>query len=124
MNENEALEFCKKWLPAWTGNKPTELAQFYTDEVFYLDPVNKKGLEGRANLERYLRKLLAANPKWKWEPLEIFPIKGGFILKWKASIPTDSRDIIEHGVDIVELADGKITRNEVYFDRFDWLSDI
>jgi len=29
MNKQEAKEFASKWLPAWTGNKPEKLAEFY-----------------------------------------------------------------------------------------------
>jgi len=38
MNKQEAKEFASKWLPAWTGNKPEKLAEFYSDDCFYLDP--------------------------------------------------------------------------------------
>ncbi len=65
----------------------------------------------------YFKRLLAENPKWVWEAVEIFPTKQGFTLKWKATIPVGDTTVVEYGVDIVEVADGKITRNEVYFDR-------
>ncbi len=72
MKREEILDFCGRWLPAWEGNKPDELIQFYADDVLYLDPANKKGLRGRGQIFPYLKKLLAANPDWKWEPIECF----------------------------------------------------
>ena len=38
------------------------------------------------------------------------------MLKWKAVIPAGERKVAEYGLDIVEVRDGKIIRNEVYFD--------
>ncbi len=115
MTDNEAIEFCNQWLPAWTGNKPEKLIEFYSDDAFYLDPAKPKGLQGRDRLLAYFGKLLAANPDWKWEAVEIYPTEQGFVGKWQATIPVGSETIVEQGMDIVEIADGKITRNEVYF---------
>jgi hypothetical protein len=113
----EILGFCNRWLPAWEGNKPDDLIQFYSTHALYIDPANKKGLKGRDELLRYFKKLLAANPDWRWEPIEVFPTELGFILKWKATIPTGEELITEYGMDIVDMDKGRITRNEVYFDR-------
>ncbi|MGE5544385.1 MAG: nuclear transport factor 2 family protein, partial [Bacillota bacterium] len=101
----------------WTGNNPEKLIDYYSRDAFYSDPANKGGLKGYEQLMAYFRKLLAANPGWKWEVVEIFPTEKGFTLKWKATIPIGSEQVIEYGLDIVEVENGKITRNEVYFDR-------
>lgn len=53
--------------------------------------------------------------------LEITETAKGFTLKWEARIPVNGSTITELGLDIVELTDGKISRNEVYFDRTAWL---
>jgi hypothetical protein len=60
--------------------------------------------------------LLAANPDWRWETIEVFPTGFGFVAKWKAIIPIGTEVITEYGMDIVEMQRGKIRRNEVYFD--------
>ena len=121
MNEKQALEFSYRWLPAWTGNKPDLLIEFYTNDAFYLDPANKAGLKGRAQILSYFKKLLSMNPNWIWEVLEVFPTEKGFLGKWKATIPVGTDVIIAQGVDIVEIKGGKIVRNEVYFDRTELL---
>lgn len=115
------LEFCRRWLPAWTGNQPEMLLQFYTKNAFYADPAHPEGLQGHDQLREYFTKLLKSNPNWVWEPVEVFPTRYGFTLKWRAVIPVGKKKIVEHGMDIVELDDGKICRNEVYFDRIRWL---
>lgn len=117
MDRSSAAAFCAAWLPAWTGNHPEALLAFYAEEAFYRDPARPEGLRGRDELARYLRRLLAANPAWVWEAVELFPHDTGFCLKWRATIPARGTTVVEHGLDIVEVQDGKITRNEVYFDR-------
>ena len=124
MKKAEAEKFCNKWLPAWTGNHPETLIEFYSDEAVYVDPANKNGLRGREEILGYFKKLLAANPRWVWTAIEVYPTDLGFIGKWKASIPVGSETISENGIDIVEATGGKITRNEVYFDRSSLLESI
>lgn len=122
MDEKEIIEFCKSWLAAWTGNNPEKLIAFYTDDAFYLDPARPKGLKGREEILAYFQKLLAANPNWIWEAVEVYPTERGFVGKWKATIPIGTDVIIEHGMDIVEVENGKIKRNEVYFNLSNLLS--
>ena len=116
MKRAEILDFCHKWLPAWEGNRPEDLIGFYSHDASYIDPANKGGLKGHDQILPYFKKLLAANPNWKWEPVEVFPTDIGFVAKWKATIPIGAELITEYGMDIVEVKQGKIARNEVYFD--------
>ncbi len=114
-------EFCEQWLNAWTGNMPELLLSFYSDDSFYSDPANKQGLCGHGELLPYFKKLLKYNPDWKWKAVEIIETAKGFTLKWEANIPVGAALVKVLGLDIVELSNGKISRNEVYFDRTDWL---
>ncbi len=115
MNEQEARVFAERWLAEWTGNHPEALLQFYAPEALYRDPARPLGLRGHSALRPYFQRLLAANPAWVWTVTEVFPTAGGFTLKWHAKIPAGDALIEEDGLDIVEVADGLITRNEVYF---------
>ncbi|MGY5854559.1 MAG: nuclear transport factor 2 family protein [Candidatus Thorarchaeota archaeon] len=117
MNKDELFEFCRKWLATWTGNQPDKLIKFYTDDALYIDPANKEGLKGHDEILRYFERLLAVYEEWVWQPIEVFPIETGVIVKWKCTIPVGQDIIDEVGMDIVELDGKKITRNEVYFDR-------
>ncbi len=38
MTKDEARAFASRWLPAWSGNEPEALADYYSDDCFYLDP--------------------------------------------------------------------------------------
>ncbi len=117
MKEQEALRLCDRWLPLWTGNRPDELIEVYAEDVFYRDPAKPDGIHGRSALLAYFRKLLAAFPEWVWRADGVFPVEGGFTLRWKAEIPVKGTVIHETGLDLVLVEDGLVTRNEVYFDR-------
>ena len=117
MDDIELAEFCKEWLENWTGNMPEKLIEFYTEDALYIDPANREGLRGHKEILPYFEKILAANPNWTWKPLEIIPTEKGCILKWECTIPVGERIINEKGLDIVELKERRICRNEVYFDQ-------
>lgn len=114
-------QFCNEWLNAWSGNQPEQLLAYYSENTFYSDPAFPNGLSGKTELKNYFTKLLAANPNWKWEAVEIFSTAKGFTLKWRATVPVKNQTISFYGLDIVELEGNKISRNEVYFDRYEWL---
>lgn len=122
MEMKDIITFCQNWLTSWTGNNPEKLISFYSKTAYYQDPANPKGLKGYDKLFPYFKKLLAANPKWIWRMTEAYPTEKGFILKWRATIPVKFEEITEYGMDILELEDDKIIRNEVYFDRTELIS--
>ena len=117
MDEGEAMAFSEAWLAAWTGNRPEALLAYYSEDAFYRDPGRPQGLRGAAQLRPYFEKLLAANPAWEWRAVETHPTPKGFTLKWHARILAGDNVVEEDGLDIVEVSGGRITRNEVYFDR-------
>ena len=121
----EAKQFAEKWLPAWSGNNPERLADFYSDDAFYLDPGIPNGVQGKNNLLAHFRKLLSVNPHWIWTQIEGIPMEDGFLNKWRARIPVGPVALEIVGVCFVQLNDaGKIRRNEVYFDRSLLLAEI
>lgn len=117
MKRRDALLLCDRWLPLWTGNRPERLIEVYGENAFYRDPAKPEGIRGKPDLLRYFRKLLAVYPDWVWEAKDVFPVKGGFALAWKATIPVAGTVVVEHGLDLVLTEEDKIVRNEVYFDR-------
>ncbi|MEM2142676.1 MAG: nuclear transport factor 2 family protein [Candidatus Thorarchaeota archaeon] len=114
---NEMMDFASRWLEAWTGNQPEKLLEFYTDDAIYADPAHRDGLRGKDEIREYFVKLLAVYHDWVWKPIEVFPTPRGMVVKWKCWINVGGETIEEVGVDIVELREGRISRNEVYFDR-------
>lgn len=121
----QARRFAEEWLPAWSGNRPDFLASFYSDDVFYLDPGVPAGVSGKGALLAHFNKLLAYNPHWVWSQIEAIPMEDGFLNKWRARIPVGARELNIVGVCLVQLnSEGKIRRNEVYFDRSELLAEI
>lgn len=76
-SHQEAVAFCARWLPLWTGNRPDALAALYTDDPTYRDPARPEGLRGRAELSAYLSVLLARHPDWVWEAGAVFHWRAG-----------------------------------------------
>lgn len=125
MSKEEAKTFSAKWLPAWTGNRPETLAEFYSEDCLYLDPAIPSGVNGKKELLSYFKKLLSQNPDWIWTQIEPIPMEDGFLNKWLARIPVGQKIIECVGVCFVQFnREGKIKRNEVYFDRSELISEI
>jgi len=116
MNPDDARAFADKWLPAWTGNRPELLASFYTLDAVYSDPAIPEGLRGREALQEYFCKLLARNPEWVWVHRGSISMENGFLNRWHASIPVGERTVESEGVCTVQLRDGLIYANHVFFD--------
>jgi hypothetical protein len=113
----EAKAFADRWLPAWTGNDPDRLVTFYTADAFYSDPAVPSGVRGRDPLVAYFRKLLARNPNWVWSHRSSIPIADGFLNFWHASVPVGERTLEIDGVCTVQIREGLIYSNQVFFDR-------
>jgi hypothetical protein len=124
MTPEQAGDFAKTWLPAWTGNRPELFASFYTDDVFYLDPSVPEGICGKEALIRYLSRLLKDNPDWVWTQRTAVPLEDGFLNRWRVVVPIGDRTVVCDGVCSVQLRDGLIYRNEVYFDMTELLATI
>lgn len=122
MNADEACSFAEKWLPAWSGNRPELLASFYTPDASYSDPGIPKGVRGREALLAYFRRLLERNPEWVWVHRGSIPIADGFLNLWHASIPVGERVVEAEGVCTVQLREGLIYANHVFFDRSELLA--
>ena len=121
MDADEARAFAERWLPAWSGNHPDLLASFYTEDVVYSDPAIPSGVQGRHALLAYFTKLLGRNPEWVWSHRGSVPMQDGFLNLWHASIPTAGRTVEADGACTVQLREGLIYANHVFFDRSELL---
>jgi hypothetical protein len=125
MTQEEAREFTSRWLPAWTGNRPEELAAFYAEDAFFLDPGRPQGIKGKDQLVPYFRNVLSHNPTWVWNQIEPIPIENGFLNKLSARIPVGEKIVECVGLCFLQFDDqGKIKRNEIYFDRTELVREI
>jgi len=121
MDADEARAFAERWLPAWSGNHPDLLASFYTEDAVYSDPAIPSGVQGRHALLAYFTKLLGRNPEWVWSHRGSVPMQDGFLNLWHASIPTAGRTVEADGACTVQLREGLIYANHVFFDRSELL---
>ncbi len=121
MSDSEAMEFTDRWLPAWTGNDPERLVAFYADDAVYSDPGVPAGVRGHDEILAYFRRLLARYPDWVWTNTRVQPLSAGFLNYWHATIPDGDRVVECDGVCTVIVEEGRICRNEVFFDRSDLL---
>lgn len=117
MDEAEAREFASRWLPAWSGGDAERLLAFYAPDAYYSDPVMPNGVTGHDALRAYFVRLLRKNPAWAWTQRRSTPMPDGFINFWHAQIPVGGEIVEVDGVCLVQLREGLIYRNEVYFDR-------
>lgn len=125
MTNEEAREFTNRWLPTWTGNKPDELIAFYADDAFFLDPGRPQGIKGKDQLLAYFTKVLSNNPTWAWTQVEPIPIEDGFLNKLQARIPVGDKIVECVGLCFLQFNEqGKIKRNEIYFDRTELIREI
>jgi hypothetical protein len=124
LTPKQAREFASRWLPAWTGNEPQRLADFYTDDLFYSDPTIPRGLVGKRAFIRHLSKLLANNPDWVWTHGAGIPLQDGFLNKWRLKAPVGDNVLSCRGVCTVQMRENLIYRNEVYFDTLGLITAI
>src|SRR3954468_16558287 len=102
MNEKDKLLLCKSWLEGWSGNRPEHLISFYSDDVYFQDPVRSGGIKGRASLLKYITKMLSRFPTWRWEFEEFIATGKGFVVKYSAKVPCPGGEFSFQGADILE----------------------
>lgn len=125
MTQAEARDFAARWLPAWTGNRPMELAAFYADDAYFLDPGRPQGIQGKEQLIAYFIKVAGNNPAWVWTLAEAIPIEDGFLGRLSANIPVGEKNVACDALCFLQFdGDGKIKRNEIYFDRTELIREI
>ena len=109
-----------EFLDAWNRHDVEDVVASYTDPLVYRDPNTRGAIESHDALRRYLAKLF---DRWEmsWSTGEVFPFDGadGAAITWHASFRLRSGGgrVEVDGIDIVLLRDGKIVRDEVFFDR-------
>ena len=103
------------WLQAWTDKDTEKLLTFYGPDVIYKDNQTAAGIHGRAALRAYLNGLFTATPPMRYEPDEVWAIKGGFCGRWLCTMAMpDGSTRRLRGFDLVLLEGDQITLNEVY----------
>ena len=108
-----------KFLDAWTSQDVEAVLAVYTDDLRYRDPNTRGEIVGAAAFRRYLTRLFALwQMSWSLREVHIGPDGTGAVL-WRATMRRVGSGETVHveGMDLVQLRDGRVARNEVYFDR-------
>jgi ketosteroid isomerase-like protein len=120
MDREEAMTLIESILSAWNSQDVDKVVSCYTRDCVYRDPNTRGAVEGQEALRRYLTRLFE---RWKmhWSLREFFPFadgSGGAFL-WHAQLtPASGGKTAEiDGMDLAVVREGKLSRNEVYFDR-------
>jgi len=120
MGVEEVRRLAEATLSAWNSQDVDGVVSRYTEDCVYLDPNTRGPVVGREAFRRYLGRLFQ---RWKmhWSLREFFLFEdgsGGAFL-WHAQLtPASGGKTAEiDGMDLVMLREGKLSRNEVYFDR-------
>jgi ketosteroid isomerase-like protein len=107
-------------IDAWNAHDVEAVVACYSDDVVYVDPNTRAAVEGSDAMRRYLTKLFA---RWEmhWTVKELFPFadRDGSAALWRASLTARSsgESVGVDGMDLILIEGGKVSRNEVYFDR-------
>ena len=120
MDIDELHAISKPLIEAWNDQDVERVVACYTDDLTYTDPNTRGAVEGPDALSHYLTKLFS---RWqmRWSVKETFPLADtdGAAGLWRASfrLPGGAESIEVDGMDLVLIEDGRLKRNEVYFDR-------
>ena len=120
MDRQEMLHLAEKFLSAWNTQEVDRVADCYTADVEYRDPNTRGAVRGQESLRRYLGRLFSAwEMSWSLREAYLFEDGNGCAVLWHATLrrPGGEREVELDGMDFVEVADHRISRNEVWFDR-------
>ena len=113
MSENTDLirEFCS----AWSRLDPTELAQYFTEDgVYHNMPTGP--VEGRAEVEQFIRGFTASWTATEWEIISLAEGEGVVIAERLDRTTAGDKSVDLPCTGIFELRDGKIAVWRDYFD--------
>ncbi len=120
MDAERVKSLAEATLSAWNRQDVDGVVSCYTEDCVYLDPNTRGPVQGREAFHRYLSRLFQ---RWKmhWSLREFFLFEGGngVAFLWHAQLtPASGGKTAEiDGMDLAVVREGKLSRNEVYFDR-------
>lgn len=120
MDRRMMHEIADQLLAAWNSQDVERLVACYTADTEYRDPNTRGPVRGAAALRRYLTKLFAQwRMHWTMREAHLFDDQQGCAVLWRATLrrATGGAAVEIDGVDYVEVRDGLVARNDIYFDR-------
>jgi ketosteroid isomerase-like protein len=119
VDERTMLTLAERFLAAWTSQDVERVLDCYTEDLVYLDPNTRGPVRGRDAMRRYLTRLFAAwTMTWSLREAALFEGGRGCTVLWHATLQRAGGPKAEaDGMDLVEVREDRICRNEVRFDR-------
>jgi hypothetical protein len=120
MDREKMLSLAERFLAAWNTQEVERVVSCYTADVDYRDPNTRGAVRGEEAFRRYLNKLFANwRMSWSLREAHLFADGRGCAVLWHATFrrPDGDQTIGVDGMDFVEVAGDRISRNEVWFDR-------
>jgi ketosteroid isomerase-like protein len=114
------LDLADQFLAAWNSQEIERVLACYSPDFEYRDPNTRGPVRDADGMRRYLAKLFRHwRMHWMVREAQLFDNREGCMVLWRANFVRQdtgaSMDV--DGIDFVELRDGRISRNEVCFDR-------
>ena len=120
MDKSQMYQLAEKFLSEWNTQDVGRVVAAYTDDVTYIDPNTRGAVKGGDALRRYLTKLFGRwKMTWRLREAHLFEDGNGCAVLWRATFqkPEGGEVVEADGMDFVRVRDGRVERNEVYFDR-------
>jgi steroid delta-isomerase-like uncharacterized protein len=111
----------EKWIAAWNSRNPDKMLPLFTDDVFYEDVAFSEVSHGHAGLRKFVASELEAVPDLELKLLRASVHNGHGTIEWTFSgtdkgIYKTGKKFSVRGVSVIDIRDGKISRNLDFYD--------
>jgi len=122
---NDVERMFEDYLAAWSSHDVEKIASFFTDDCVYEDVAVGAVNRGKEELKAFASALFAGVPDLKFELKSVFVAGDRAGDEWIMTgtqtgalpgIPATGKSFSIRGASIIELHEGKITRNADYWD--------
>ncbi len=120
MDRPTMLALADEFLGAWNTQEVDRVLACYASDLEYRDPNTRGSIRGHESMRRYLTKLFAGwQMRWSLREARLFDDGAGCAVLWHATFrrPGKAAIVEIEGMDLVEVREHRIARNEVCFDR-------
>jgi steroid delta-isomerase-like uncharacterized protein len=111
----------EKWIAGWNSHNPDKMLPLFTDDVFYEDVAFGESSHGKAELRKFAASEFEAVPDLELRLLRASIHDGHGTIEWVFSgtdkgIYNTGKKFSVRGVSVIEVRDGKISRNLDFYD--------
>jgi len=102
---------------ALEGLNPDKIIEIYADEFLFEDTSSREQIIDRASLRKYFQQLFAM-PQVSFSEIRIFEADRFAVIEWTwgGVKRTTGEPFQVRGASIIELSEGKIRRESIYYD--------